>query len=161
MFFTFLKLYKWYQIAQRITYNYWNRYVIIGIWYHQPWNYNIIVPWINREYLLQNSNTNFDEDVHRMIRVLLSNTILEIKPRNVVGNKDSLQGDRSSGILINKFLEDSLRRVRATIHENELDLERSWRQKHWDMEKCEEIRFITWRLWRPKKKEATLNSSDE
>lgn len=65
-----------------------------------------------------------------MIRVLLSNTILEIKLRNAVGNKDSLQGDRSSGILINKFLEDSLRRVRATIHENELDLEHSWRQKH-------------------------------
>ena len=63
-----------------------------------------------------------------MIRVLLSNTAVEIRPWNVKTsgfaiNKSSPQRYGTSVILFNIYLEDSLRSLRAAINENAPNLE--------------------------------------
>lgn len=74
---------------------------------------------INREDLAQIIKTNFDEDVYRITKILLSNTTLGIKFRytktsSFVNNKGLQQGDGISGILFNIYLEGSPRRATAT-----------------------------------------------
>ena len=74
---------------------------------------------INREELAQIIKTNFDEDVYRITKILLSNTTLGIKFRytktsSFVNNKGLQQGDGISGILFNIYLEGSPRRATVT-----------------------------------------------
>lgn len=74
---------------------------------------------INREDLAQIIKTNFDEDVYRITKILLSNTTLGIKFRytktsSFVNNKGLQQGDGISGILFNIYLEGSPRRATVT-----------------------------------------------
>lgn len=74
---------------------------------------------INREDLAQIIKTNFDEDVYRITKILLSNTTLGIKFRytktsSFVNNKSLKQGDGISGILFNVYLEGSPRRATVT-----------------------------------------------
>lgn len=73
----------------------------------------------NREDLAQIIKTNFDEDVYRITKILLSNTTLGIKFRytktsSFVNNKGLKQGDGISGILFNVYLEGSPRRATVT-----------------------------------------------
>lgn len=74
---------------------------------------------INREDLAQIIKTNFDEDVYRITKILLSNTTLGIKFRytktsSFVNNKGLQQGDGISGTLFNIYLEGSPRRATVT-----------------------------------------------
>lgn len=74
---------------------------------------------INREDLAQIIKTNFDEDVYRITKILLSNTTLGIKFRytktsSFVNNKGLQQGDGISGILFNIYHEGSPRRATVT-----------------------------------------------
>lgn len=74
---------------------------------------------INREDLAQIIKTNFDEDVYRITKILISNTTLGIKFRytktsSFVNNKGLQQGDGISGILFNIYLEGSPRRATVT-----------------------------------------------
>ena len=73
----------------------------------------------NREDLAQIIKTNFDEDVYRITKILLSNTSLGIKFRytktsSFVNNKGLQQGDGISGILFNIYFEGSPRRATVT-----------------------------------------------
>ena len=68
---------------------------------------------INRDHLFNIIKSNFDEDVYRMIRLLLSNTTLEVRLRgettsSFTRNRGSPEGDGISGILFNIYLEDAL-----------------------------------------------------
>ena len=67
----------------------------------------------------------------RMIRLLLSNTSLDIKLRGAetesfVSNVGSPQGDVRSGVLFNIYLEDALRRVRAELNAADTNIEHSY-----------------------------------
>ena len=82
-------------------------------------NMSLAFDIINREDLAQIIKTNFDEDVYRITKILLSNTTLGIKFRytktsSFVNNKGLQQGDGISGILFNIYLEGSPRRATVT-----------------------------------------------
>ena len=78
---------------------------------------------IKRKELLEILESIINEDELRIIRLLLSNTSLEIKIINATTqpfdtNIGSPQGDGLSGCLFNVYFEHSLRRVRAAINTN-------------------------------------------
>ena len=75
---------------------------------------------IIRENLLEIFKSFLNEDEMRMVRVLLSNTTLEVKMNGVENfpfhtNIGSPQGDRSSGLFFNVYFENSLRKLRDKI----------------------------------------------
>ena len=66
-----------------------------------------------------------------MVRLLLSNTTLEIKISGIeteefVSNIGSPQGDGISGILFNIYLEDYLRRMRSEVNSRDVRIEHSY-----------------------------------
>jgi hypothetical protein len=70
-------------------------------------------------------------DELRMIRMLLSNTTLEVRMKDATtqpfaSNVGSPQGDAISGVLFNIFLEDALRRVRAKLNADMPSTEHSY-----------------------------------
>jgi exonuclease III len=86
---------------------------------------------INREELLSILEPIVNEDEMRMIRLLLSNTTLEIRTKGVQtepfeSNIGSPQGDSISGVLFNIYLEDALRRIRAQINEEDIHIEHNY-----------------------------------
>ena len=76
---------------------------------------------IRRSTLIETLKTFLNEDEVRMIRVLLSNTTLEIKTNNEIPsqpfetNIGSMQGDSLSGCLFDVYFEMSLRELRKEI----------------------------------------------
>ena len=76
---------------------------------------------IRRDELMTILGTIVRGDEVRMVRLLLSNTSLEVKmngvaPERFESNVGSPQGDAISGVLFNIYLEDALRRVRANLN---------------------------------------------
>ena len=78
---------------------------------------------IRREKLLGITESFLDEDANRLIRVLISDTSMELringaKERTKFGtNIGSPQGDGLSGMLFNIYFEDALRHVRQLLEE--------------------------------------------
>ena len=87
---------------------------------------------IIRSELLQILDTFLEEDETRIIRLLLSNTTLQLKVNGDVhiepftSNVGSPQGDSISGILFNIYLESKLRTVRERIDAQSIMLEHSY-----------------------------------
>ena len=72
-----------------------------------------------------------DEDEMRMIRILLSNTTLELKMKDTKtkmfkSNIGSPQGDGLSGLLFDVYFENSLRKVRFKMISNSALIEHSY-----------------------------------
>ena len=83
---------------------------------------------MNREHRLSIIKSNFDEDVYRMIRFLLSNATLEVRLQgetisSFTSNSGSPQGNGITGILFKKYLEDALQRARAKVIQNNQQIE--------------------------------------
>ena len=86
---------------------------------------------INREELISILTKIVDKDALRMIRLLLSNTSLDIKMKGAStepfdSNIGSPQGDAISGVLFNIYLEDALRRVRAELNKDNIHIEHDY-----------------------------------
>ena len=86
---------------------------------------------IKRDELLNILGTILGDDEVRMIRLLLSNTTLDVKMSDAEtqpfkSNVGSPQGDAISGVLFNIYLEDALRRVRTALNSNDTDIEHSY-----------------------------------
>ena len=78
---------------------------------------------IRRSKLIEILTTFLEEDDIRMIRILLSNTTLELKMKNTItksfrSNIGSPQGDGLSGLLFNVYFEYSLRKIRYELITN-------------------------------------------
>ena len=91
---------------------------------------------INSEYLLNIMKSNFDKDLYRKIRFLLSNMTLEVTLRGATtssftGNKGSPQGDKIIGILFNIYLKEAIRRARAKVIQNNSHIEHSYPIPKW------------------------------
>ena len=85
---------------------------------------------IIREELINILENILHEGEVRMVRLLLSNTTLEIKISGIeteefVSNIGSPQGDGISGILFNIYLEDCLRRMRSEVNSRDVRIEHS------------------------------------
>ena len=81
---------------------------------------------IHRQRVLEIAERVLDEDGARILRILLSNTSIEIKVRGaktkpVKTNMGSPQGDSYSGPLFTMYFEDALQEVRVAV---ELELKR-------------------------------------
>ena len=79
-------------------------------------------------------------DELRMIRLLLSNTTLEVRMKEATtnpfaSNVGSPQGDAISGVLFNIYLEDALRRVRAKLNADTPSTEHSYARPRLSMPK--------------------------
>ena len=92
---------------------------------------------IKRGRLLEIFKTIVGEDELRMIRVLLSNTTLEIKINSndvvsvpFISNTGSAQGDGLSGKLFTIYFEASLRKLREEIDTNEIQTEHNYSTKY-------------------------------
>ena len=86
---------------------------------------------IKREELLKILSKVVGDDELRMIRLLLSDTTLDIKMNGVTTTKfpsniGSPQGDGISGVLFNIYLEDSLRELRDEIDARDTRIEHSY-----------------------------------
>ena len=86
---------------------------------------------ILREDLIKVLEYILHEDEIRMVRLLLSNTSLDIKISGVetekfISNIGSPQGDGISGVLFNIYLEDCLRRMRYELNEKDPLMEHSY-----------------------------------
>ena len=86
---------------------------------------------IKREELLEILSTIIGDDELRMIRLLLSNTTLDVKMNGVETTKfqsniGSPQGDGISGVLFNIYLEPSLRLLRDKVDARDTRFEHSY-----------------------------------
>ena len=87
---------------------------------------------IHRDKLLKIVETFLDDDEIRIIRVLLSNTILQIKTTNgvkcepFISTVGSPQGDGISGMLFNIYFESALRKIRAKLVTTNLGIEHNY-----------------------------------
>ena len=86
---------------------------------------------IKRSNLIEILATFLDVDEIRMIRVLLSNTSLELKMKDTVtkmfkSNIGSPQGDGLSGLLFDVYFENSLRKIRYKMITNNAIIEHSY-----------------------------------
>ena len=86
---------------------------------------------IIREELIHVLESIIHEDDVRMVRLLLTNTTLDMKISGVETEKfesniGSPQGDGISGAFFNIYLEDSLRRVRNEVNQSNTTIEHSY-----------------------------------
>ena len=86
---------------------------------------------IKRSNLLEILRKFLDEDEMRIIRILLSNTTLELKMKDTEtkmfkSNMGSPQGDGLSGLLFDVYFENSLRKVRFKMISNSALIEHSY-----------------------------------
>jgi hypothetical protein len=89
---------------------------------------------IKRDELLAILEMIVGQDEVRMIRLLLSNTSLEIKMNSVMperfeSNVGSPQGNVISGVLFNIYLEDALRREQTTQNQMDTNIEHGYAKK--------------------------------
>ena len=86
---------------------------------------------IRRDELIKILGNIINDDEVRMIRLLLSNTTLNVKMNNAdtapfESNVGSPQGDAISGVLFNIYLEDALRRVRTSLNSRDSTIEHTY-----------------------------------
>ena len=86
---------------------------------------------IKRNELLDILSSILGPDEMKMMRLLLSNTTLDIKMRGVKTEKfesniGSPQGDGISGVVFNIYLEDSLQELRVTVDANDIRMEHNY-----------------------------------
>ncbi|GFR94560.1 very-long-chain enoyl-CoA reductase [Elysia marginata] len=85
---------------------------------------------INRETLLKILEDIVNEDEHRIIRFLLSNTIIDTKiigateKKPFFSNVGTPQGDSLSPVLFTKYLEHALKEVRPVLPKPSIPLEK-------------------------------------
>ena len=88
---------------------------------------------IKRDKLMEILETFINEDEIRMIRLLLSNTTLQIKTdvksEPFSSNIGSPQGDGISGTLINIYFEHSLRKIRQKNEEGNIFIDHPYSKK--------------------------------